>query len=433
MFQRKISEKTKITRFNSDGSGFAKQNDKTLHIWNSLPDEEVIYEIIKKNRAHVEGLAIEIVEKSKYRINSEEDHFTSCSPWQILSFEAEQIYKKEFANRIFAGNKKILELLSSNDVYTDNKKSHYRYKMEYHIHTDEENNFSLGIFGRTEKKKIPITPCILADNNLNETAKKIISWLDNIKFPRPLMKTMIVRSNKKGETIAGLFVKTEDISLLLDSPFDNLTIYYSEPRSPASVATKILSKGKIDTLEENLREERFKFGLMSFFQINPDVFEKALSDIENFIPENSSVVDFYSGVGTIGISMKNKASRIVMVEENKDAVEFAKINIIQNNLKNAEAFLGQAHELLEKIDSDSVLIVDPPRGGLHPKVIKKIKNTLPPRIIYLSCNIESQSRDIEELSEYYDPILAKTYNFFPRTPHLESLIVLDKKIDLIGI
>lgn len=425
--QRKISEKVKIERFNNDGSGFTKLNNKTLHIWNALPEEEVIFEIIKKNRFHIEGIAIEIFNKSSERIEPEENHFTSCSPWQILSPEAEGRYKKEFANRVFANNSKLPELLNEHEVYTNDKLQHYRYKMEYHVYTDEKNNFFLGIFGRTEKKKIPIEPCVLADNHLNSNAQKIIAWLDKIKFPRPLLKTLIIRSNRKGQTIAGLFVKTEEIEELLNSPFDNLTIYYSNPKSPASVATKILMKAKTNTLEETLLDNKFTFGLMSFFQINPEVFEETLKNIKNFVPENSSIIDFYSGVGTIGISMKDKASKIIMVEENSDAVEFAKINITKNNLKNAEVFLGQAHELLEHIDDNSILIVDPPRGGLHPKVIKKIKNTLPPRIIYLSCNIESQNRDLKELQENYSPIFAKTYNFFPRTPHLESLIILDKK------
>ncbi len=415
-----------IEKFNTDGSGHAAIGDKTLHIWNALPGETVEYEVVKKKRKHVEGIATKIIAPSPHRTVATESHFTSCSPWQILSFEAEQNYKKEITLDVFKELPLVQNLLQEKDIYSNNKILGYRTKMEYHIYTDDENNFHLGMFGRTEKKKIPITPCNLATPTLNKEAEKIITWLDEIKFPRPQLKTVIIRANIKGETISALFVKTKDIDPLLINPFSNLTIYYSEPKSPASVATEMLYEAKINTLEETLLSTTYKFGTMSFFQINPPVFEEALRDINEFIPEQSDILDFYSGVGTIGLSLKNKASSITMVEENTDATLFAEENIKQNDIKNANAHLGQAHDLREFITADKLLIVDPPRGGLHPKVIKKIREIKPARIIYLSCNIESQARDLLDLKDIYKPIFAKLYNFFPRTPHVENLVVLDR-------
>lgn len=419
-------EKIIIEKFNTDGSGHAKIGDKIMHIWNALPNETVEYEIVKKDRRHIEAIARNILETSKDRIKESESHFTSCSPWQILSFDAEQKYKKEIALEIFKTIPEIQKLFENTEVYSDNNYKGYRTKMEYHIYTDDDNNFHLGMFGRTEKKKIPIGRCILATDALNETAEKIIRWLDEIKFPRPLLKTIIVRANRNGDTIAALFTKTKEIEPLINNPFQNLTIYYSEPKSPASVATETLLEATENTLKETLLDKVFSFGVMSFFQINAHVFEEALRDIANFVPDQSDILDFYSGVGTIGISLKEKVNSITMVEENTDAVNFAKENIKQNNIENAEAHLGQAHDLREFISKEKILIVDPPRGGLHPKVIKKILQECPPRIIYLSCNIESQARDLLELKNVYKPIFTRLYNFFPRTPHVESLIVLDK-------
>jgi 23S rRNA (uracil1939-C5)-methyltransferase len=415
-----------INGFHTDGSGITKKDDYTYHIWNGLPGEDVEIEISKKKRRHVEALATKILTPSPVRIEPVEKDFVSSSPWQIIELETELLFKHNITTEVFKELPDIIELFAKEKVFTDNTRVQYRHKMEYHIYTDEENNFHLGIFGRTEKKKIPIPPSILATDALNLTASKIIAWLDEVKFPRPLLKTIIVRSNTKGETVAGLFVKTHEIEKLQTNPFDNLTIYYSEPKSPASVATELLVEAKKHTLTQSLLGMPFTYGLMSFFQINPSVFEATLRDIEQFIEAGSSVVDFYSGVGTIGLSLRNIAKDIVLVEENSDAVTFAKQNIENNNIQNAQAFLGQAHTLREYINAESILIVDPPRGGLHPKVIKKIIETLPPKLIYLSCNIESQARDLQDILPYYKPVFAKLYNYFPMTPHVESLIVLEK-------
>lgn len=422
-------EKIRIERFNTSGSGYATHLDKILHIWNALPDEEVNAEIIDKKKGHRDCLALEILSASPFRTNPKESHFISCSPWQILSWQEEQNAKKQIALTVFDKLPEIRSLLETTDVYHNNQEYGYRNKMEYHIYTDDENNFHLGIFGRTEKKKIPITPCVLATEPLNKTATEIISWLDKVKFPRPKLKTLILRSNSQGETIASLFTKTKEIEELTSTnPFDNLSIFYSEPKSPASVPTELLYNAPKHTLSETLLNTTYTFGINSFFQINPEVFVEALKDIATFIPEGSTVLDFYSGVGTIGLSLKDKVSKLIMVEENTEAVEFAKINIEKNNIKNAEAFAGQAHILLEYINSTDTLIIDPPRGGLHPKVIKRIKHMLPPIIIYLSCNIESQARDIEMIKDDYVPTFVRLYNFFPKTPHVESLIVLKKKM-----
>lgn len=418
-----------IDRFNTDGSGHTEVEGKTLHIWNALPQEEVVYEIVAKKKGHRECIATEITTPSLHRVLPQEQHFTSCSPWQILSWQEEQNAKKQIALAVFDTLPEIRSLLETTDVYHNNQEYGYRNKMEYHIYTDDENNFHLGIFGRTEKKKIPITPCVLATEPLNKTATEIIAWLDKVKFPRPKLKTLILRSNSQGETIASLFTKTKEIEELISTnPFDNLSIFYSEPKSPASVPTELLYNAPKHTLSETLLNTTYTFGINSFFQINPEVFVEALKDIATFIPEGSTVLDFYSGVGTIGLSLQNRVSKLIMVEENTEVVEFAKINIEKNNIKNAEAFAGQAHTLLEYINSTDTLIIDPPRGGLHPKVIKRIKHVLPPIIIYLSCNIESQARDIEMIKDDYNPTFVRLYNFFPKTPHVESLIVLKKKM-----
>ncbi len=410
-----------------DGSCHAELYGKDFSVWNAIPGETVCCPIDKYQKKRKELQADQIVTSSPHRVKPLEDHFVSCSPWQIMTLEHEHTLKKEHALKTFASYTEVTNLLKKSEVYSNNQRTAYRHKMEYHIFTDDDNRFHIGIFGRMEKKKIPIRPCVLATPAINKVMVDIINWLDTVQFPRSDLKTVILRSNRAGEVIAGLYTKTRDIEKLTTTlPFDFLSIFYSEPKSPASVVTDILHLAPKHTLTEKLRDTTYTFGVTSFFQINPDVFEQTLLDIQEHIPTSSSILDFYSGVGSIGLSLTH-TKHVTLVEENKEAVIFAKQNIQDNNIQ-AEAYACQAHEMLQQINSNDILIVDPPRGGLHPRLLQKIRNTLPPKVIYLSCNIESQARDLAEIIDTYKPVYAKLYNYFPMTPHVECLIVLEKRV-----
>lgn len=410
-----------------DGSAKVLLNNKDFHIWNAIPGETVICPIDSYMRRRKELQADEIVNPSPFRLEPLENHFVSCSPWQIISLDHEHTLKKDTALKVFKDFEEVITLLNASEVYSNNIRTGYRHKMEYHIYTDEDERFHLGIFGRMEKKKIPIEPCVLATPSINKAATAIIDWLDQIRFPRSLLKTIILRSNRNGQVIAGLYTKTRDVEKLTSSlPFDFVSIFYSEPKSPASVVTDILHLAPVHTLTEKLRDTTYTYGITSFFQINPDVFEQTLVDIQKHIPTNSTVLDFYSGVGAIGLSLQN-IKHVTLVEENAEAVSFAKQNIERNAL-HADTYACQAHEILQSINGEDILIVDPPRGGLHPRLCQKIRNALPPKVIYLSCNIESQARDLKELIDVYKPVYVKLYNYFPMTPHVECLIVLEKRV-----
>ncbi|MFZ2189463.1 MAG: methyltransferase, partial [Candidatus Magasanikiibacteriota bacterium] len=151
------------------------------------------------------------------------------------------------------------------------------------------------------------------------------------------------------------------------------------------------------------------------------------ADIGKFLDKAKSVVDFYSGVGAIALPLHDKYKSAVLVESNEEAVEYAKENIILNKINNCEAQLSPAEKIVDLITKDKIIIFDPPRAGLHEDVVKQVLATLPERIIYLSCNLSTQARDIKLLSEKYQVKFLKLYNFFPRTPHVEGLCVLELK------
>ena len=180
-------------------------------------------------------------------------------------------------------------------------------------------------------------------------------------------------------------------------------------------------------LTDTILDIPFTYAVEGFFQINIPVYEQALMDMKQWVITNKPTVDLYSGVGTIGLTIGGQ--KVTMVEINEHAFYEMKRNIkALDREKVVKAILAPSENVLENIKSDSIIIVDPPRAGLHEEVTKKLLESKPERIIYLSCNPVTQARDISLLSEKYNIIWHRGYNFFPRTPHIEHLVVLDLKI-----
>ena len=153
------------------------------------------------------------------------------------------------------------------------------------------------------------------------------------------------------------------------------------------------------------------------------VFETTLARIKEFI-DDTDLVDMYAGVGTIGLSLAKKS--VDLVELDSATAKMAMINAESSGLK-ASVTLAASEKALDYIVSDKTIIFDPPRAGLHDSVTQRIIDVLPPKIIYLSCNPATQARDIAKLSEKYKIAHFEVFNFFPRTPHIESLAILVKK------
>jgi 23S rRNA (uracil1939-C5)-methyltransferase len=138
------------------------------------------------------------------------------------------------------------------------------------------------------------------------------------------------------------------------------------------------------------------------------------------------LLDFYSGVGAIGLPLSHNRDELILLDSNADAIAYAKKNIELNKRSHTEAFCIPAEKMTDLITGDRQLLLDPPRAGLHPKVVSTILQKLPPRIVYMSCDLSTHARDIRLLSEAYRVNFLKLYNFFPRTPHIEAICVMDK-------
>lgn len=413
------------------GQALAHYENKPIFIWNALPGEVVEVEVTKRTSKYWEGIATTVIEPAPYRIQPQEAHFLSSSPWDIMPLEQEHAYKSQIAWEVFTPLHQVLPVTQF-EVVSNDQAYQYRNKIEFSFYEYDppRQGVSLAFFQRGKRYKMPIESSVLAEPIINTVAHDILGWINQHQLNRTQLKSLIIRSNGQGEAIAALFLKEslqfEDFPKL-NAHCKGLQIYYSTPKSPASVVTDILYSIGQDYLTVNILDVQLQFGLLSFFQVNIPVFKQALQDITSYISSGDTVVDYYSGVGAIGLTLFKKAKQIQLIESHPEAVQYAQQNIANNKIKNATAYLSTAEDMTNFISSDATVIVDPPRAGLHAHVIAALLKNLPPRIIYLSCNLSTQVRDIHLLLEQYTISTSKLYNFFPRTPHIESLCVLELK------
>lgn len=178
--------------------------------------------------------------------------------------------------------------------------------------------------------------------------------------------------------------------------------------------------------EDEVMGKKFRVGLDAFYQVNTEMMIKSYSEIISWVPEGAVVFDLFGGAATIGIHVADKAKEVYSVEINEASHQDALANIELNGIKNVHAICGDANAFAvdNKIKAD-VIIVDPARAGLSEDSVKAINNSGAKRVIYLSCNIDTQITDVEGLTNY-KAVSIQPYDFFPQTYHIENLIVLDK-------
>jgi 23S rRNA (uracil1939-C5)-methyltransferase len=404
---------------------------KKAFVWGGLPGEKVVFEVSKKKSSYLEGIVTEVLEPSDQRVAPvDESSYLSTSPWQIMTFDAEQHYKAALIEEAFELHDIVVP--EPIDVYTDKHELEYRNKIEFSWWWDKEvGQLDLAFFRRGTHGKVPVEGTSLAHPAINKAAHAIRDVLRKRGTQAFTLKTVIVRCSQNGDVALQLYVKDEDFSPFNEDELTSLDakgfeLIFSNPKSPASVITHRMQAWGETTLTDTILGVPFTYAVEGFFQINIPVYEQALRDMKEWIDENKPTVDLYSGVGTIGLTIGGK--KVTMVEINEHAVREMQRNITAlEREESAKAILAPSEQVLESITPDATIIVDPPRAGLHEDVVKKLLEMKPSRIIYLSCNPVTQARDVALLGEVYGIRAHRGYNFFPRTPHIEHLVVLDTK------
>lgn len=383
-------------KFIPGGQTIGRQsNNKKVLIWGALPGESITNFKINKSKTHyLDITALDINNSSPYRVEPKDNIFLSTSPWQIIDYNYELKIKQEIIVEIFREHNINID---TPEIITDGKDYYYRNKMEYSLFWDNNQNIiKLAFHERGTHRKIPINTSSIERPEIFEYAKQIINKLNKRGEEARKYQSLLLRCNQAGEVSGGLYENNQP-----HPKFNNLT-------------DKILGYN-------------YSYSPNGFFQINLPVYEMALKEIKKHI-NTDKVLDLYAGVGTIGLSVAHNKN-LTLVEVDKFAFSELKTNcsVFKDNILNTrQAILAKSEEVLDYIEPDQTVILDPPRAGCDKKLINKLSETKPTLIVYLSCNPSTQARDVKLLLDNYKIKVIKTYNFFPHTPHIENLVVLER-------
>lgn len=368
-------------------------SSKKIFLWNALPGEIVTRAQVTKDKSgFIEATALDFEKTSEYRQAPKDDCFLATSPWQIMTYDFELEQKRAILVELLRQHKIDLptDLEAKLTVQTDDRDFYYRNKMEYSLYYDHDDaKIHLAFHGRGSHRKIPVDRSSLERPEIWQAAQTIVDDLNRRHEDARKYQSILLRCNQTGEVSGGLFEN-----------------YQPRPR--------------FENLQDEILGHTYSYSPNGFFQINLPVYELALSEIARWV-DGERVLDLYAGVGTIGLSVA-RVRELTLVECDKSAYRELEENC-RGTL--AHPVWAKSEEALEYIQPDQIVVVDPPRAGCRPEVIERVLSVCPRRVIYLSCNPATQMRDVKMLLDKYHILAVQPFNFFPRTPHLENLIVLE--------
>lgn len=388
-----------IIKYDHQGRGIGTINNKIIFIPNTIPGEIIEYTIEKEKKNFIEGKLTKIIKKSNKRIEPICPYYNKCGGCQLMHIDYnEQLkFKQEKIENII--HKYVKNDLKINPIIKSDKIYNYRNKATFHADN------TIGYYQEKTNKIIKIDNCLLLDDKINNILKN----LNKIKLHND---EIIIRSNNKNTL---LYYQNNNNNLKkIDA--DNICLKND------------IIKGKGYTIEK-LNNLQFIISPTSFFQVNTTQTIKLYDKIKEYanLKKNDKVLDLYCGTGTIGIYLSDKCNEILGIEINKEAINNANKNKEINNINNANFIAGDATKIINNTHfKPSIIIVDPPRSGLNKNMIKDLIKFNAKKIIYVSCDPITLSRDLKELNKNYSIEIIQPIDMFPNTYHIETIVLLKK-------
>ena len=428
----------------------------------AVPGDVVDVRLVRKKKAWLEGTIIKIVKPSEQRLEPFCEHFTVCGGcrWQPLPYQIQLAAKQR---QVYDQLTRIghLEVPEFRPIIGSDKTRYYRNKLEFSASdkrwmTREEIEsgmpFEPGLgfhVGKFFDRVLDITFCHLQPEPANAIRLFIKNWclehevsFYNIRENHGQLRNMFVRTTDAGAVML-IVCFGEDFperAPLLDAvakEFPQISsLYYvinGKKNDTIGDLPCILHSGE-PAIYEEMEGLRFKIGPKSFYQTNTGQAYKLYQIAREFaaLTGVETVYDLYTGTGTIAQFVSRGARRVIGIEYVPEAIEDAKVNAAGNGISNCEFFAGDMKDVLNadfiaEHGRPDVVIVDPPRAGMHPGVVKTILEAAPQRIVYVSCNPATQARDMEMMSEDYEITAVQPVDMFPHTFHVENVCRLDRR------
>lgn len=460
-----ILENIEVTDYAAEGKSLVRHEGKVIFVSGAIPGDIVNIQIVKSKKDWAEGRAIKIVEPAPNRLAPFCKHFGVCGgcKWQMLPYEKQLEYKQQEAEQNLKriGKIDIPEILP---IIGSEKTTQYRNKLEFTFSnkrylTNDEIDSEISISPqnalgyhapRIFDKIIDIHECFLLDdvnnqirNTIRDYAKSKELEFYNIRDHTGWLRNIIIRFSTTGELMVNICLNYEDETntkemldfLLLKVPSIKTLLYTINPKWNDTIydLTPVVYYGK-GFIMEKLGALNFMISPKSFFQTNTKQAEKLYDVTKSFagLTGQEIVYDLYCGTGSIGLFVSEGAKKIIGVEVIEDAIEDAKKNAALNNINHAEFFAGDVIKICNDAfftthGKPDVVITDPPRAGMHEKLVIKLLEMEAPKIVYVSCNTATQARDLALLSEKYEVKKVQPVDMFPHTHHIECVVLLTLK------
>ena len=451
-----------ITDYAAEGRALARHEGKVIFISGAVPGDIADVLVTKSKKDWAEGRAVSIKIFSAERVAPFCRHFGVCGgcKWQMLPYGKQLEYKQQEVMQHLQRIGKvalpeILPIIGADEIVRYRNKLEFTFSNRRYM-TDaplvgEPASPALGFHvPRIFDKVLDIEECFLMDGVNNTIRNEVRAFaLENgysfydIRAHTGWLRNIIIRYCSTGELLVNVclnYEEKDDRVKLLDHllrkvPSITTLLYTINPKWNDSIYDLVpqvyFGKGFV---MERLGDLAFKVSPKSFFQTNTAQAEKLYTVARDFagLTGNEVVYDLYCGTGSIGLFLSKGAKKIIGVELIEEAVADARENALINQIPHAEFFAGDVIKLctgdfFELHGQPDLVITDPPRAGMHEKLVSKLLEIAAPRIVYVSCNTATQARDIGLLCEKYVVDKIQPVDMFPHTHHIECVVLLKLK------
>lgn len=431
--------------------GIAHLEDKTIYIKGSFPEQKVLARISKKKKDFAEAKLLQVIERAPYEKDAPCIHFGPCGGCisQNLPYENQLELKVSQVQQLFQ------EAAVSQGEFLGIEKSpedfHYRNKMEYSFGDRTKGGpLELGMHMKGSPFSIvTVDQCLLVDEDFRAIFAFTLEYFRNRNLPHynvrsheGYLRHFIIRKGKNtDELLVNLVTSSqleEDLTpyveglkaLNLQGTLKSIIHTTNDALADAVIPEKVDILYGEDHIIDELLGLKFKISPFSFFQTNTKGAEGLYCIVKDFMgdAENKVVFDLYCGTGTIGQIVAGNAKKVIGIELIEEAVTAANENAKLNNLNNCTFIAGDVAKVIQEIkEKPDIIILDPPRSGVHPKALEYVVKFNPKDIIYVSCNPKTLVTDLKYLETHgYEVVKTKLKDMFPNTPHVEVVTLLTK-------
>ena len=461
--KKKVLPRVEITGIADKGKSVGRDGEgQVVFVEGVAPGDVVDVLVLRKKKGFMQGVPRQFHHYSEDRVAPFCEHYEFCGgcKWQHLSYAAQARHKQLVVENALLRIGKV-EVEDFQPILAAEEATYYRNKMEFSFgnrrwltaremergETNHQHVLGFHPPGAFDKV-VDIHHCWLQGglSNAIRNAVREIALSHGLPFfdartHQGLLRTLMIRTTSLGQTMVMVsFYRNQEkeIRLLLDAllaRFPEITTlcYCINPKANDSVYDlEMITYHGPGYVEETLRHVRFRIGPKSFFQTNTRQAERLYDLVVDFagLTGTENVYDLYTGIGSIALYAAKDCGHVVGIEEVEAAIDDARANAALNGIDNTTFYAGDVKDILTpefavRHGRPDLLITDPPRAGMHPKVVEMLRQLAAPRLVYVSCNPATQARDLQLLSDLYRVRKARPVDMFPHTHHVENVVVME--------